>query len=177
MTTLDSRQAGRFELLRVVGIELQLADTTGTIARLARNLTMTIRELEQLTSTPPTLLAIPGYAALTATKIIGETASADHFTNTDTFARYNDTTPFARLVLQHAPSQAVTTSNRQPNTAIHRIALTQARHHQPAKDHIKRRAENGKSSREILHILKRHLSRTVYQALQTDQQASPALTT
>nr|WP_245988200.1 IS110 family transposase [[Pseudopropionibacterium] massiliense] len=67
------------------------------------------------------------------------------------------------------------TGNRQLNAAIHRIALTQARHHQPAKELIKRRVENGKSDREALHILKRHLSRTVYQALQTDQQASLTL--
>ena len=67
------------------------------------------------------------------------------------------------------------TGNRQLNAAIHRIALTQARHHQPAKDLIKRRVESGKSGREALLILKRHLSRTVYQALQTDQQASLAL--
>ena len=45
---------------------------------------------------------------LTAAKIVGETADVDRFANTDAFARYNGTAPFARLVLQRAPSQTVT---------------------------------------------------------------------
>lgn len=163
-------------------VDLRLADKTGTIARLTRDLntrdfTVTIRELEQLTNThAPALLTNPSCAALTTTKIIDETASVNRFANTDTSAHYNDTTPLpvrSSNVPRHKLSH---TGNRQLNAATHRIALTQARHHQPTKNLIKRRIKSSKSGRDALRNLKRHLSRTVYKAHQTDQQASPVLT-
>ncbi|WP_407568213.1 transposase [Arsenicicoccus dermatophilus] len=128
------------------------------------------QELEELTlEHAPALLAIPGCAALTAAKILGETAGIERFTSSDAFASYNGTAPLP-VWSSNAPRHRLSrTGNRQLNAAIHRIALTQARHHQPAKDLIKRRVESGKSGREALRVLKRHLSRTIYQALRTDQ--------
>ncbi|WP_040155189.1 transposase, partial [Mobilicoccus massiliensis] len=168
-------------------VERQLADKTGIVARLARDLnarardlTHTIRELEkelqQLTlEHAPALLAIPGCAALTAAKIVGETAGIDRFTTSDAFASYNGTAPLPVWSSNTPRHRLSRTGNRQLNAAIHRIALTQARHHQPAKDLIKRRVESGKSGREALRVLKRHISRTVYQALRTDQQTQLTL--
>jgi hypothetical protein len=51
--------------------------------------------------------------------------------------------------------------------ALHTIAVTQIRIHQPARDYIQRRRAEGKPTREALRTLKRHLVRRIYQTLIT----------
>jgi transposase len=55
--------------------------------------------------------------------------------------------------------------NRQLNLALHRIALTQARIHEPARAYLDRKRSEGKSAREALRCLKRHLARVIYKLL------------
>ena len=57
--------------------------------------------------------------------------------------------------------------NRQLNAALHMIALTQVRVHAPARDYVARRREEGKTGREAVRALKRHLIRTLYRLLKT----------
>jgi len=58
------------------------------------------------------------------------------------------------------------------NCALHRIAITQARVHPPARAYLERKQSEGKSRREALRCLKRQLARAVFNTLK----ASPALT-
>jgi transposase len=51
--------------------------------------------------------------------------------------------------------------NRQLNCPFHRIAVTQSRVHTPARDFLARKRAEGKSNREALRCLKRHLARGV----------------
>jgi transposase len=51
------------------------------------------------------------------------------------------------------------------------IALTQLRHHEPAKRLYQRRRENGDGGMEALRILKRRLSNVVFNAMKHDQTA------
>ena len=55
----------------------------------------------------------------------------------------------------------------QLNSAVHRIAITQLRCHQPAKDYTARRLSEGKTKREALRCLKRHLIRTIFNTMTT----------
>jgi transposase len=55
--------------------------------------------------------------------------------------------------------------NRQLNCALHRLAINQARHHPPAQAYLARKQAEGKSKREALRCLKRHLARVVYRTL------------
>ena len=57
------------------------------------------------------------------------------------------------------------TGNRQLNAALHRMALTQAHWHPPAKAMMDRRKAGGDSGMEALRVLKRRLSDVVYAAL------------
>jgi hypothetical protein len=73
------------------------------------------------------------------------------------------------------------TGNRQLNLALHRIALTQARHHADARRYLARRRANGDTPTEAIRALKRRLSDVVYRALladastaQTNDQAAAA---
>jgi transposase len=51
--------------------------------------------------------------------------------------------------------------NRQLNCALHRIAITQGRVHEPARAYLERKQNEGKSRREAIRCLKRQLARTV----------------
>jgi transposase len=55
--------------------------------------------------------------------------------------------------------------NRQLNCALHRIAVTQMRMHEPAQIFVARKRAEGKSTREALRCLKRYLARAVWRAL------------
>jgi transposase len=66
------------------------------------------------------------------------------------------------------------TGNRQLNAALHRVAMTQARMHPPARELLVRRKSNGDGGMEALRILKRRLSDVVYRAMLTDQHPSTA---
>jgi transposase len=162
-------------------VQARLQKQAGVVARLARELTNRCAELtavinalekeiaqlvEQLA---PALLALPGCGPLTAAKIIGETAGVDRFKSRDAYARYNGTAPLPVWSSNKARHRLSRTGNRQLNAALHRIALTQARWHPPAKALIDRRKNGGNSGREAMRILKRRLSDAVFQALLHDQ--------
>ena len=55
--------------------------------------------------------------------------------------------------------------NRQLNLALHRIAIGQARLHEPARAYLARKQLEGKSRKEALRCLKRHLARAVFKIL------------
>jgi transposase len=64
--------------------------------------------------------------------------------------------------------------NRQLNFAFHRIVVTQIRMHPPAKDYIARRIAEGKTKREAIRCLKRHLVRTVCNTMTPIPDETPA---
>ncbi|MEV8195498.1 IS110 family transposase [Rhodococcus pyridinivorans] len=110
-----------------------------------------------------------GCTALTAAKIIGETAGIDRFRSKDSFARHNGTAPRPVWSSNHARHRLSRTGNRQLNAAIHRIALTQARCHEDARVLLARRKAGGDGGMEALRVLKRRLSDVVFRAMVADQ--------
>lgn len=158
----------------------RLTDSSGTVARLAAAITQRCRSLTEEINTieaeirdlaeklVPALIAIPSCAALTAAKILGETAGITRFRSAATYARHNGTAPLPVWSSNRTRHRLSRTGNRQLNAALHRIAMTQARCHQPAKDLIARRKNSGDGGLEALRVLKRRLSDVVYQALRTD---------
>ena len=139
-------------------------------------LTVAIDELTaeitlRVTAIAPLLLAIVGCGALTAAKIVGETAHARRFRSKDAYARHNGTAPLPVWSSNKQRHRLSRTGNRQLNTALHRIALTQARLHPPARELLARRKNNGNGGMEALRILKRRLSDVVYRAMLADQTA------
>ena len=57
--------------------------------------------------------------------------------------------------------------NRQINAAIHRIAVTRARCHPETRAYLDRKRAEGKSTREAIRCLKRHLARRIWHLLRT----------
>ena len=154
------------------------------IARITRDLIQRIRELtvevnalardldERIKLSAPALREIPGVAALSAAKFIGEVAGIGRFRSKHAFARHNGTAPlpvWSGNSDRHRLSRA---GNRQLNAALHRIALTQARYHPEARAFIERRTTNGNSGKEAVRALKRRLSDVVFRAMIADLTAT-----
>jgi transposase len=161
-------------------VAARIVTRKGTVARLARGLVDRCRELtvqiNQLTAEitalvvtlAPSLLEIPGCGAITAAKIVGETAGIERFHSKDAYARHTGSAPMPVWSSNKTRHRLSRTGNRQLNAALHRIALTQAHWHQPAIVMIQRRKAGGDSGLEALRVLKRRLSDVVYAALRAD---------
>lgn len=142
-----------------------------------RVLTVEIDELtdeitQRVGTVAPSLLAIVGCGALTAAKIVGETAHAARFRSKDAYAPHNGTAPLPVWSSNKQRHRLSRTGNRQLNAAIHRIALVQARCYPPARELLERRKGNRDGGMEALRILKRRLSDVVYKAMLADQSGS-----
>lgn len=135
-----------------------------------RELTVKARELEREIKTrtrvlAPALLAVPGCAELTAGKILGEVAGVERFRSDAALALHAGAAPLEVSSGERTRHRLNRRGNRQLNAALHRIAVTQLRIHEPAKLYMKRKMAEGKSKREALRCLKRHLARVVFNAL------------
>src|SRR5262249_39883030 len=158
----------------------RLTEVDGTVARIApelldrcRAVTTEINRLEREISAlveklAPTLLAVCGCGALTAAKILGETAGIERFRSSDAYARHNGSAPVPISSSNRTRHRLSRSGNRQLNAALHRIALTQARVDPDARALPARRRANGDGGLEALRVLKRHLSDVVYRALKAD---------
>jgi hypothetical protein len=58
--------------------------------------------------------------------------------------------------------------NRRINSVLHIMAVTQLRHHPPARELYDRARARGKTRREALRILKRQLARVVHRTMLAD---------
>jgi transposase len=130
------------------------------------------RELERLISEQaPPLLELRGCAALTAAKLLAEAANVGRFSDDAGFAMYGGVGPLDASSGQQRRHRLNPFGNRQLNCALHRIAVTQGRSHEPARSYLARKQAEGKSRKEALRCLKRHLARTVYAILKQLKEA------
>jgi transposase len=135
------------------------------------------REISSLIKThAPALLDIPGCASLTAAKIVAETAQVDRFPTEGHFARYSGTAPVPASSGASNRHRFNRRGNRQLNAALHRIAVTQLRIHEPAKDYLAKKHAEGMSKTEAIRALKRHLSRVVFKTMTSMAQPTDGLT-
>jgi transposase len=156
--------------------ELQVRLARELVIRI-RSLTRAIveldRELEQRTAAmAPALLELPGCGAVTAAKLLAEIGPIDRFKSDAQLARHGGVAPLeasSGRVQRHRLDRG---GNRQLNSALYRIAITQSRYHPEARAYLERKQAEGKSRREAIRCLKRQLVRVVFNTLK----ASPALT-
>jgi transposase len=140
--------------------------------RRIRELSRTIKALEaeitQLVARiAPQLLPEPGFGPLTAAKLVGEIAGAGRFSSDAKLARAAGIAPIPVSSGNTNRHRLDRGGNRQINAAIHRVAVTRARCHPETRQYIDRKRAEGKSTREAIRCLKRHLARRVWHLLQT----------
>jgi len=165
LVALRNRRSVGARLRALRGIQAELA--RGRLARLGRLMaeakTLETR-LDGLVGDHP-LRTLPGVGALTAARIIGEVGDVGRFRSADAFAMLAGVAPIPASSGQTSRMRLNRGGNRQLNRALHSIALSQAWHHPPAKAFIARKRAEGKTWREALRALKRHLARVVYRLL------------
>jgi transposase len=128
------------------------------------------RELERLVQAHARpLLELPGCAALTAAKLVSEVADVARFASEGKLAKHAGAAPLPASSGQRQRHRLNRTGNRQLNCALHRIAVSQGRLHAPARAYLARKEAEGKSRREALRCLKRHLARVVFRTLKTTE--------
>lgn len=153
-----------------IGAEL-VADCIG----LSERIDLLEREIARMASAQaPELVAIPGCGPLTAAKIVAEVAGICRFEHPAKLARYAGVAPVPVSSGARQRHRLDRTGNRQLNCALHRIAITQARIHPPAREYLDRRMAQGKTDREARRCLKRHLVNVIFRALKGP---APAMST
>ena len=172
-----------------IGRRLARAQQTARV-RIARDELRRLRELtaaateleaeiaELVAQAAPQLLVEPGFGPLTAAKLLGEIAGASRFANDAKLARAAGVAPIPVSSGRTNRHRLDRGGNRQLNTTLHRIALTRARCHPETKAYLERKRTEGKTYREALRCLKRHLARRVWHLLQPphpDQETTPPL--
>jgi transposase len=135
-----------------------------------RRRTRRVKELEGeiaalVCARAPQLLALEGCGPLTAARLVAETAGAGRFSSDAKFARLAGVAPIPASSGQRTRHRLDRGGNRRLNCALHRIAVTQGRCHAPAREYLDRRQAEGKTRREALRCLKRHLARRVWRLL------------
>jgi transposase len=143
----------RIEKLRCLDMEIKQAQRD-------------LRELVRASGSGLPQLA--GVGDLIAARIIGEVGDIERVASKSRFARLNGTAPIPASSGPTNRHRLNTGGNRRLNHAIHMIALTQARMEPRARAYIERRRSEGRTRRDAVRALKRHLSDVVYQQLRAD---------
>lgn len=170
------RTMGRFKTLDRLAADLEAMEPTTNVrictdlVTRCRGITVRANELErEITALvrihAPALLEIPGCAALTAAKIVAEAAQIERFPSEGHFARYAGTAPVPASSGATHRHRLNRRGNRQLNAAIHRIAVTQLRIHEPAQAYMAKKRAEGMSKTEAMRALKRCLTRVVFKTM------------
>ena len=110
-----------------------------------------------------------GVGPITAAILIGNTGDIRRFRNRDHYAAYTGTAPVEFSSGGRIAHRLSRRGNRTLNAAIHMAAVTQLRHpHSEGRAYFDRKVAEGKTKREALRSLKRHVSNAVYRQLGTD---------
>lgn len=164
-------------------LEGRLARLDGVVVEIARDLIARCREVTvgaralerqiaaKVAPLAPSLVELEGCGALSAAKIVGETADVTRFKDRNAFARHNGTAPIPVWSGNSDHHRLNRGGNRQINAALHRIAITQLRGSGPARELFDRLTTSGKTKRDALRIVRRRLSDVVYRRLLEDSRA------
>ncbi len=157
----------------------------GVQARIARDLVRRCGELTRdaneyereiavaVANYAPQLLTLKGCGALVAARIIGETAGVVRFRGDAQFARLAGVAPVNASSGKQLRHRLNRYGNRQLNSALHKIAVVQGRWDPRARAYLARKQAEGKTRKEALRALKRHLARVVFRLLQEELGAPP----
>ena len=159
-TLLRGDRSVRAELVRDHVAELERLDHR--IAGVTKQLTT------RVVATETSLLGLHGVGVVTAARILGEVGHRAGVGTRSSFAMFTGTAPLeasSGATTRHRLNRG---GNRKLNCALHTIALTCARSDPQTKAYLARQKAGGKTGREAIRSLKRHLSNTVHRALVCD---------
>jgi transposase len=148
-----------------------------TQVRVARDMIRRIRELTRsakdlydqiaalVKKVAPQLLAEPGIGVLLAAKLIGEIASIDRFSSDAQLARLASCAPIPVSSGRSDRYRLDPGGNRRLNSAFYMLAVIRIAHDPRTAVYLAKQRAKGKTKREAIRSLKRHLVRRVYHLL------------
>ena len=159
-------------------IQSRLARAEQTVQVLvARDMIRSIRELSRATKdlydkiaalvkeVAPQLLAEPGIGVLLAAKFIGEIAGIDRFSSDAQLARLAGCAPIPASSGRSDRYRLDPGGNRRLNSAFYMLAIIHISQDPRTALYFAKQRANGKTKREAIRSLKRHLVRRVYTLL------------
>lgn len=108
------------------------------------------------------LVSLPGAGTITAAKIVSTVKGIGRFNNIRQFVKYAGIAPVERQSGKTRKHKQAKGGNRQLNTAIYTIALTQLRCNQKAKDYFEKKITEGKTKKHALRCLMKRIACIVY---------------
>jgi transposase len=117
------------------------------------------------------LTELYGVGPILACELIGYTGDVRRFTTRDQFASYAGVAPIELSSGGRIVHRLSRRGNRQLNHAIHMVAICQIRQKESeGRVYFERKVAEGKTKREAIRSLKRHVSNVVYRQLLIDSQ-------
>jgi transposase len=112
-----------------------------------------------------------GVGPILACELIGYTGDVSRFTNRDQFASYAGVAPIELSSGGRTVHRLSRRGNRLLNHAVHMVAICQVRQtDSEGRAYFERKVAEGKTKREAIRSLKRHVSNAVYRQLLIDAQ-------
>ncbi|WP_433495709.1 IS110 family transposase [Micromonospora sp. CA-248089] len=147
----------------------QLAALAEQILTLEKLLKANLTEIRTLVDKLcPTLLDQPGIGPVTAAIALTAWSHPGRFRNEAAFASLAGASPVpanSGRTIRHRLNRG---GDRTLNAALHTIAKTRQRCHQPTKDYVERRTTEGRTPAEITRSLKRYIARQIWRTLETN---------
>lgn len=116
------------------------------------------------------LREVDGVGAVTAVRLIGRTGSVTRFSTPDAFATYAGVAPIEVASGERTRHRLSRSGDRQLNSAIHLIAVTQVRmHNSIGRRYFDTKLAEGKSRNEAMRCLKRRLANHLWRLMTADE--------
>jgi transposase len=121
-----------------------------------------------VTTICPALLDQPGIGPVTAAIALTAWSHPGRLRNEAAFAALAGVNPIPASSGRTTRHRLNRGGDRTLNAALHTIAVSRRRHHQPTKDYITRRTSEGRTPREITRSLKRYIARQIWRTIQAN---------
>jgi transposase len=159
--SMRARASADIEERAVFAVMRDLAARSRALAADARRYEQQLADLVR--SLDRTLLDEPGIGPISAAKLLA--CDPARFKHEAAFARCNGTAPLPASSGNTVRHRLNRGGDRQVNNAIHTIAVIRAKHQPETRAYLNRRIGDGKTKREAMRALKRHISRDLFKRL------------
>jgi transposase len=161
VTSIRARASADIEERAVFAVMRDLAARSRALAADARRYEQQLTDLVR--SLDRTLLDKPGVRPISAAKLLA--CDPARFKHEAAFARCNGTAPLPASSGKTVRHRLNRGGDRQVNNTIHTIAVIRAKHQPETRAYLDRRISEGKTKREAMRALKRHISRDLSKRL------------
>ncbi len=151
----------------------QATELLADVQRLDEQLKASHRRIRTAVAASETSLTeLFGVGPIIACYLIGFTGDIGRFASRDAYAAYNGTAPVERSSGGRVVHRVSQRGNRRLNHALHLAAICQIRQlHSDGRAYFERKLAEGKTKKDAIRSLKRHISNAVYRQLLIDTDA------